>query len=82
MVKIGQLETGIAYDSNALHYIKAKLSPFVESLPYIITTMITWNFLNGFTKDYKYVKWLRQTKDDGRTQSDINRPYNIVYHVN
>ena len=34
------------------HYIREKLCTFVESLSYIITTMIGYNSLNGFTKDY------------------------------
>ena len=34
------------------HYIREKWCTFVESLSYIITTMIGYNSLNGFTKDY------------------------------
>ena len=55
--KAGQSETGSASTGNVFHYIKTKCCTFVESLSYMIATMIGYNHQNGFIKDYKYVKW-------------------------
>ena len=55
--KAGQSETGSASTGNVFHYIKTKCCTFVESLSYMIATMIGYDHQNGFIKDYKYVKW-------------------------